>query len=356
MSEEEIKRIEEEIRKTPYHKATQKHIGKLKAKLALLRAAPVTTGKKGVGYSVKKTGDATVLLVGFPSVGKSTLLSKLTNAESKVAQYDFTTVTVIPGMLEYKSAKIQILDVPGVIEGVAEGKGRGREILSVIRNADLILILIDAREPETVEVIKKELYKAGFRLDTEPPDVRVYRRNTGGLKVATTRKLKLSKETIRSIVNEFGIYNADILIRGAVDEDKLIDALMKNRVYVKTLVVANKTDVLSPAERGRVDKAFIPVSAKEGENIEQVKKAIWEKLDLMRIYLKKIGKEPDMEEPFIMKQGSTIRDVAKKIHSRVFGQSVKYARIWGPSARFAGQKKGLASVLRDKDVVELHTK
>ena len=175
--EEEIRRIEEEIARTPYNKATQKHIGMLKAKLAKLRESQNLERKKkssgGTGYAVRKSGDATVLLVGFPSVGKSTLLNRLTNAESRVGHYDFTTLDVIPGMMEYNGAKIQILDVPGIVEGASSGRGRGKEILSVVRNADLIVMLVDAREPEQIEKIRKELYLGGFRLDKKPPDVRI---------------------------------------------------------------------------------------------------------------------------------------------------------------------------------------
>ena len=358
MTLEEIERIEEEIRKTPYNKATQKHIGMLKAKLAKLRASEESKGgKRGAGYSVRKSGDATVILVGFPSVGKSTLLNSITRADSKIAEYEFTTLNVIPGVLEFNSAKIQILDIPGIIEGVASGKGRGKEILSVVRSADLILIMVDPKTIDKVGGMKKELYDAGFRLDQKKPDVRIEKRNTGGLRIEATKKLKLKKETIRSIFNEFSIYNAEILIRGNINEDQLIDCIIKNRAYVKSIVIVNKMDILPGSELREIKnkhKDYIFISAKNKENLEKVKENIWNKLELMRVYMKRIGKEPDLKEPLIIKKGSNVLDVANKIHNVAFGENVEYARIWGPSARFEGQKKGVNHILKDKDIVELH--
>ena len=141
--EDRIKDIEDEIKKTQYNKATSHHIGKLKAKLSKLKEESLTrssSGSKGRGFNIKKSGDSTVVLLGFPSVGKSTILNQLTNAESKTGAYEFTTLDIVPGIMEYRGAKIQILDIPGIITGASKGKGRGREILSAARNADLILM------------------------------------------------------------------------------------------------------------------------------------------------------------------------------------------------------------------------
>src|SRR5438552_3176144 len=148
--DEQIKAVEDEIQKTPYNKATQHHIGRLKAKLARLKDEQETrrlkSGGGGPSYAVRKSGNATVGLVGFPSVGKSTLLNQITDATSAVAAYDFTTLDVIPGLMEHRGAKIQVLDMPGLIRGASKGRGRGKEVLSVARACDLILLMIDVFE------------------------------------------------------------------------------------------------------------------------------------------------------------------------------------------------------------------
>ncbi|KAF6062905.1 small GTP-binding protein domain protein [Candida albicans] len=134
---EKIKAIEDEMAKTQKNKATSFHLGQLKAKLAKLRRELLSEGSgsggggAGVGFDVARTGVATVGFVGFPSVGKSTLLSKLTGTHSEAAAYEFTTLTTVPGTIKYKGAKIQMLDLPGIIEGAKDGKGRGRQLLQL---------------------------------------------------------------------------------------------------------------------------------------------------------------------------------------------------------------------------------
>jgi len=236
--DEKIKKIEDEIQKTPYNKATSHHIGKLKAKISKLR--------------------------------------------------EVTTLDIVPGVMDYKGAKIQIFDIPGIITGAAGGKGRGREILSVARSADLIIVVLDVFNPKHLEVILRELRDVGIRPNEKEPDVTVKRKKLGGVHVSSTTKLThLDEKTIRSIINEYGMHNADVLLRDDVTIDQFIDALEANN-----------------------------------------------------------------EDPLIIKEGSTVKDVCGKLH-RDFVRNFRHANIWGNSVKFESQKVGFDHVLNDKDVLRI---
>lgn len=350
-----IEEIEKEIRETPYHKGTEHYIGKLRAKLAKLKdQIAERQGKKGGGgggFAVKQQGDATVVLVGFPSVGKSTLLNKLTNAQSRVAPYEFTTVTVIPGMMQYKGAKLQILDVPGLIEGASEGRGRGQEVLSVIRGADLLVILAEVGEEDAFGKIDKELYANSVRVNELPPRVSIKKLPKGGLSVRSSIKQDFDLQTVREIAKEFGYVNAEVSIREKVSLERLIDAFAKSRVYVSALYVVNKIDKVSKeGEVPKVSNGTFSISAENGWGLEELRNAIWEKLGLVRVYLRRAGKLPDYNNPVILGQGQTLSDVLEKIGTR-FGEDKSGARVWGAGAKFPGQKVSLDA--RAKDEMEV---
>lgn len=360
--EERIKELQEELRKTPYNKATQHHIGLVKAQIARLRQRiEKKAAGKGAskGYSIKKTGDATVVMVGYPSVGKSTLLNNLTNAESKVASYEFTTLQIIPGLLEYKHARIQILDVPGVVKGAAAGTGRGKEVLAVMRAADLVLILIDVQHPGHLKILKKEVYDSGVRLNETEPDVVIRKTSRGGIVIGKTRKLtKTTEATIKSVAREFGIVNAEITIREDITIDQFIDVIEKNRVYASAIVVLNKIDLVNEKKLEQLVNALNPdicVSAEKETNLDNLKKLIFDKLNFMSIFCKQAGKKADLTEPIIMKKDCTIKDVCSSLH-KDFVKKFRFARVWGKSAKFPGQKFGLDHALKDKDVVEIHVR
>ncbi|PNX47273.1 MAG: GTP-binding protein [Thermoplasmata archaeon M11B2D] len=360
--EQQIKAIEDEIFKTQKNKATEHHIGKLKAKIARLRELSEkrkSTSAKAKGFSVKKTGDVTVGIVGFPSVGKSTLLNQLTAAESKVGDYDFTTLETIPGMMKYKGAEIQLLDLPGLIVGASKGRGRGREVISAVRSVDLLLLMIDAFNLEQLDLIEQELHSAGVRLNQKKPDVVISKKAYGGITVNTTVPLTHLNELVtKSIASEF-VINADITLREDITEDQLIDTFAQNRVYISALVAINKTDLISPdvlhtavnrLHQKRWD--VVGISAKNKENLDHLKEQVFLHLRLIRIYMKPVGKKADYVQPMILREGQTVADACRHIH-RDFYRNFRYASVWGPSAKHSGQKVGLEHVLKDQDVLTI---
>jgi ribosome-interacting GTPase 1 len=365
---EKIKEIQEQIHRTQINKATEFHIGLLKAKIARLKremqenvhGKTMHTGGENVGFDIRKAGDATVVLIGLPSVGKSTLLNSLTNAKSRVASYQFTTLTAVPGMLHYRGAKIQVLDLPGIIEGASGGKGFGKRVLSVARGADLVLIVLDVFQPHHLGVLKKELAEAGVRLDEQPPNIVVEKTSMGGISINAQVPVKASERLIKEIMRLYGLHNGRLIIREPnLTDDQLIDALNGNRIYVPSVVVLNKIDLVNPSfiqevksKIGSKDNNFVPVSADSGINIDVLKEVIYKRLEFIRIYMRPKGGETDYKEPLIIKNGATVQDVCNKIH-RNMAKNFRYGLVWGRSAKFAGQKVGLDHRLYDEDVITI---
>ncbi len=344
--EEQIESIQKEIRETPYHKGTEHYIGLLRAKIARLKDKQIEASTRktggGGGYSVKKQGDATVVLVGPPSAGKSTLLNKLTNAKSKIAPYAFTTVSVIPGMMKYKDAQIQILDVPGLIEGAEEGKGRGREVLSVVRSSDLLIIMSDVTRPEILKSISETLERNGIRINKTPPDVVVEKKIGGGV-IVKTNISGIDKEKVKQIAMEFGIKNGEIMINEYVTDEELIDSFSTNRVYIPALYVLNKADL---GKTKKIEGVDLYISAEKEENIEQFRKAIWDKLGLVRVYLVRRDEEPNINNSLVVKKDYTLKDVAQEIGSD-FAEENKKAVIWGPGSKFPGQEVSINTIVQE---------
>lgn len=361
--EEQIKALEEEIFNTQKNKATEHHIGKLKAKIAKLRAQQelqkIKGGGQGRRYYIKKSGDATVALVGFPSVGKSSLLNYLTGSRSEVAAYNFTTLEVIPGVMEHKNAKIQILDMPGLIKGAARGKGRGREVITAARAADMILLLGDVFNFR-LDILERELYEAGIRLDKQPPNIHITQEQKGGIIVRNTVQLtKMTEREIAEIIRAYGIVNAAVTVREDIDTDSLVDFLAGNRVYIPSVVAINKFDLKYAGVEEKIEESigrgYLPVSVATGQGLEELKELIYDTLGFIRIYLKPKGEKADMQEPLVLLEGCTVRAVCEHLH-RDFVDLFRYALVWGNSAKFPGQSVGLDHALEDSDVISIITK
>jgi uncharacterized protein len=299
-------------------------------------------------------------MIGFPSVGKSSLLTALTGTQSEAAAYEFTTLTCIPGVIHHRDAKIQLLDLPGIIEGAAEGRGRGRQVIAVCKSADLLLMVLDASRPHAhAAILTRELEAVGMRLNRSPPPIYFKPRKTGGIAfTATVAQTKgLDATLAHRILHEYKIHNAELLVRGDCTADDLIDVIEGNRRYVRCLYVYNKIDVCSIEEvdaLARLENA-IPISASARLNLDALLDAMWGSMALRRVYTKKVGARPDFSEPLILstdRGGVTVRHFCDRIH-RSLAPDLAYALVWGTSAKHYPQRVGLSHALADEDVVQL---
>jgi len=356
---EKIAEIEKEISRTQKNKATEYHLGVLKAKLAKCKAEllePTKKGEKGEGFDVLKSGDARVALIGFPSVGKSTLLSTITKTESETASYEFTTLTCIPGVIQHKGANIQLLDLPGIIEGAAQGKGRGRQVIAVARTADLILMMLDASKQEIHKnLLERELHSVGIRLNSRRPNIYFKAKSSGGISFnATCTLTKIDDKMVYAILHEYKIFNAEILFRDDCNTDDLIDVILGNRVYIPCLYVYNKIDQISIEEVDRIARKphCVVVSCNLKLNLDYLVDVIWEYLALIRVYTKKPGLPPDFDDSLILRKGVTVKHVCHSIH-RTLVDAFKYALVWGQSTKYSPQRVGVQHVMEDEDVIQV---
>jgi len=375
---EKIKEIEAEMARTQKNKATNYHLGTLKAKLAKLRnellvEAAGPGGGPSEGFDVARLGDARVALIGFPSVGKSTLQCKLTGTESEAAAYEFTTLTCIPGTMHYKGGKVQVLDLPGIIEGAAHGKGRGKEVIACARNADAILIVLDAGKEglnRHREILESELETVGIRLNQRPPDVTFNKKSSGGVRFASTvpmTHLGPDPQALATrIMREYRITSADMLAREDITVDQLVDVVLGNRMYKPCLYFYNKIDTITIEETdklARMPHSLVGSVAKKyniAEPLEDdpLKSMIWDYLGLTRIYTKRKGQQPDLAEPVVLsaiRKGTTVKSLCQNVSSQML-RDFNFAMVWGKSAKHSPQRCGVNHPLEDQDVVQIVTK
>ncbi|XP_054565560.1 developmentally-regulated GTP-binding protein 2 isoform X2 [Eptesicus fuscus] len=347
---EKISEIEKEIARTQKNKATEYHLGLLKAKLAKYRAQLLEPSKsassKGEGFDVMKSGDARVALIGFPSVGKSTFLSLMTSTASEAASYEFTTLTCIPGVIEYKGANIQLLDLPGIIEGAAQGKGRGRQVIAVARTADVVIMMLDATKGEGLpllhgscsaclwapvkamgalprSLLEKELESVGIRLNKHKPNIYFKPKKGGGISFNSTVTLtQCSEKLVQLILHEYKIFNAEVLFREDCSPDEFIDVIVGNRVYMPCLYVYNKIDQISMEEVDRLARKpnSVVISCGMKLNLDYLLEMLWEYLALTCIYTKKRGQRPDFTDAIILRRGASVEHVCHRIHRSLASQ------------------------------------
>ncbi|MBU6996452.1 MAG: GTP-binding protein [Theionarchaea archaeon] len=358
-----LRALEKMLTLIPKHKGTEKMQMQIKRRISRTKEEMEAKSRKaghGPVFNVKKEGAAQVALVGIPNSGKSSVLTQLTNADAQVGDYPFTTTIPTPGMLEYKDVQIQLVEIPALIQDVSVGKGFGLQILSAIRAADAVAIVIDLSRDsvEQMKIILDELEKGGVRLNENPPDIEIVKKAEGGIEIRGRQFFFGDEQVVKELLLREKVHNAIVVFRGDTTVDQFQEALDESTAFRPALVLATKGDVKNSKEQyARLREQFssyeiVPISAEKGINLEPVKEAIFRKLQIIRVYTKTPGEEVAYP-PITMKPQSTVHEAAGRIHKQ-FQRKFKYARIWGPSAKYEGQKVGSDHVLQDGDIVEVH--
>lgn len=303
--EEKISTLEELISTVPKHKGTDKLRADMRLRLSKLKASAQSQkriSRQESVFNIEREGAGQVVLLGLTNVGKSALVNALTNANPLTSENPFTTWNPTPGMMLVDNVQIQLIDTPPLDRDFLEP-----EFLNLIRRSDLGVLVID-------------------------------------LQASPTNQL----EQTLSILNNHQIQPSDSgqrFMEGGV-------------TYLPMFALVNKNDDEQSEELFEifcdlieVDIPCISVSAITQRNFDQLKTKIFRALNLVRIYSKKPGREPDLATPFVLKKGSTLQEFAGKIHQD-FAKKLKSARIWGSGA-FDGQMVSRDHILQDGDIVEL---
>ncbi len=306
--EEKVEALEAMLAIMPKHKGTDKLRADLRRKIAKFTDEAEkrpSVARKGSAYNIRKEGAGQIALVSLPNAGKSQLVSVLTDAFPEVADYPYATKEPLPGMMRYENIQIQLLDMPPITDRDAKPW-----FSHLLRNADGLLIVVD--------------------LGDEP---------------------LLQLETITAEMENMKVK----MLIGESEEEEFIPGIARKRA----LIIGNKIDLdgsggqfksLTSHLGGAIP--VVAVSAKEGAGLEEMRQAVYDMLDIIRVYTKAPGKKAEFEEPVVLRKGSTVEDAAESVH-KDFRSRLKYAQVWG-SGKFDGQRVKRGHVLEDGDVVELH--
>ena len=370
--EEKIKKLQEFMGMFPKHKGTENLRAQVKRKISVLKQEIEDKKQKRTGVAtgpkdfVEKEGDAQIVLLGPTNVGRSSLLSTLTNARVAILGYPYTTTEPTPGMFKYKDLQLQMVETPALMVGSSEGGAWGLQTLTSARNADGLVLMVDlSQNPvEQFELISNELEKAKILTKKPKARIEIEKKHMGAkLKFIVLGKLvDCSVKDLTKLLKSYGIRDATIKIRGEATFDDVEEAIFEGKVYRPAIILANKAD--NPLAAKRLEQLkeavgdemkIVAISCATKAGVEALGNELFGMLDIMRVYTKEPNKKDASNRPFTIKKGSTVFDLAKRIHSDFYEQ-FSYAKVWGKRLRFSPQKVGGTFVLDDGDIVELHIK
>jgi hypothetical protein len=303
--EEKIAALEEMLRLLPKHKGTDKLQADLRSRLSKLRKEPKKGPPRGHSHRIPHEGAGQVVLVGCPNAGKSSLVAALTKAQPEVAPYPLTTRDATPGMMPFEDIAFQLVDLPPLCEEHVEPW-----VYDLVRAADLVWLVISIERPLAgLDLVHAMLGRRGLGL-----------RPAGAGRPAERRP--------------GWVYKPALLVVTGMDREGAEDDLE---------ALAELLDTPWPT---------VPISSVTGAGLPELGARTFEALDIIRVYTKEPGREPDRDRPFTLHRGATVADLARTIHQDI-AEELRFARVWGRSV-FDGQSVGTAHPLEEGDVVEIH--
>lgn len=351
--------LQEMYATAPKHKGSEKLRAELSKKISALKheiekeKEQVSKRSGGPSMAVKKEGAGQIVLIGLPNSGKSTVLKQLTNVEVEIADYEFTTTTPEFGMMDFFGAKIQLVEVPAIIDGSSEGKASGTQLLSIVRSADAVILVVDAKHAgaQTLTLIS-ECKKADIRLNQKPPAILIKQGVYRGISISGTPYLKIPKEQLEEYLKSHGIFNAAIILSEPLTNiQQIADTLDQSLVYKKALILVNgKGDGISKPAFDFLSKFGFETFSNPQE-LDHFKPRFFELLDDVLVYTKKPS-EQAAKVPLVLHRGQTVGDLAQMVHKDI-AKNLRSAKLFGPNSRFEGQKVPLEYELQNFDIIEL---
>ena len=334
--EEKLAALIEMKSTAPAHKGCEslraeinKKIAMLKSKLERSNTSPTKKGS-APNMFVKKDGIGQIAIVGMPNTGKSWLLNKLVGKKlTEETTYEFATLEPVPGMAPYEGGLLQMVELPAIVQGSANGRSQGKEIISLVRNADALIIL---GTKEQRDVVVNELKESKIFLNKTRPPIEIKVFPFKGIQISGKEHLGFEEEKLIEYLKNTGFANSTVIITGKIDSiDDVIEAQNNSIVYKKALFLDTR----------KVTDALVP----------ELKDYIFATLDKVLVYTKKPGRDAEMIDPMALPKGSTLGDLAEHLH-KDFAKKLKFAKVWG-STKFPGQRVGPEFELKNKDVVEI---
>jgi ribosome-interacting GTPase 1 len=369
--QEKLEKLQEFLSLVPKHKGTARLLVQTKRQIKSLQAEldekkRRKTGRGGPRFFLEKEGAAQIVILGPTKVGRSSLLTSLTNAKTEVSDYPYTTREPVPGMLQYQDLQFQIVEAPALIEGAAEGEAWGLQTLGLARNADGVIVMVDLTKDarQQLSTVLSEMEKARILAQKPKARVEVERKHIGaGLRIILIgRLINCNLRDIEDLLKSYRILDAIVRIYGEATLDDVEDAIFESTVHRPTIIVANKAEAPEATKNLKELAQFVgnqlpivPVSCKTMSGLDKLGAQIFKALEIIRVYTKEPNDREPSPKPFILKKGSTITDLAKLVHSD-FTKRFSYAKVWSKRLSFSPQKVGITFVLEDKDIVELHAK